>query len=54
MIKQDFYQMPDSSSNFSDFQSLVFEQKGDTVIVKYNLMTYSHGEIDYIKEPIRH
>lgn len=51
LIKQDFYQMPNSSSNFSDFRFLTFEQKGDTVTVNYNLMTYSHGEIDYIQGP---
>lgn len=53
LIQQDFYQTPNSSSNFSDFRSLTFEQKGDTVTVNYNLMTYSHGETGYIKGPDR-
>lgn len=51
LIEQDFYQTPNSSSNFSDFQALNFEQKGDTVTVNYSLMTYSHGETGYIKGP---
>ncbi|WP_294283574.1 hypothetical protein [uncultured Chryseobacterium sp.] len=39
LIEQNFYQAPSSSSNFSDFKYLNFEQKGDTVTVNYNLMT---------------
>ncbi|GEN76747.1 hypothetical protein CHA01nite_24870 [Chryseobacterium hagamense] len=53
LIKQDFYQAPNSSSDFSDFRSLAFRQKGDTVTVDYNLMTYSHGETGYIMGPDR-
>lgn len=51
LIAQNFYQAPNSSSNFSDFKYLSFEQKGDTVTVNYNLMTYSHGETTDIKGP---
>lgn len=51
LIAQDFYQAPNSSSNFSDFEYLTFEQNGDTVIVNYSLMIYSHGETTYIKGP---
>lgn len=51
LIAQDFFQPPNSASNFSDFQYLNFEQNADTVTVNYSLMTYSHGATTYIKGP---
>lgn len=51
LISQNFYQPPNSSSNFSDYQFLDFEQQGDTVTVKYNLLVYSHGKSTIMKGP---
>ncbi|WP_027378408.1 hypothetical protein [Chryseobacterium daeguense] len=48
---QDFYQTPNTASNFSNFQYLNFEQNGDTVTVNYDLMVYSRGQETHIKGP---
>lgn len=51
LISQDFYQAPNSSSNFSDFSYLTIQQNGDMVSVNYDLMIYSHGQTSHIKGP---
>lgn len=51
LIGQDFFQPPNSASNFSDYQYLTFEKNGDTITVNYDLLAYSHGETSHIKGP---
>lgn len=51
LITQEFYQSPNTASNFSDYEYLTFEQNGDTITVNYNLLIYNHGQSTSIKGP---
>ncbi|AZA54295.1 hypothetical protein [Chryseobacterium sp. G0201] len=51
LISQDFYQSPNTASNFSDYEYLTFEQNGDTITVNYDLLIYNHGQSTNIKGP---
>jgi hypothetical protein len=51
VLKQDCYLRPSSASSFSDYEFLRIIDKGDTVIVDYNLMNYNYGEIKWTKGP---
>jgi hypothetical protein len=51
LIEQDCYQRPSGASSFSDYEYLTIEQTGDTIVVKYNLMHWSRGDIVNIKGP---
>ncbi len=47
VLKQECYLRPSGASSFSDFEFLTITDKGDTVIVDYNLMYYNRGEIEW-------
>ena len=51
VLKQNCYLRPSGASTFSDFEYLTIVDKGDTVIVDYNLMSYNRGEIEWTKGP---
>lgn len=51
VLKQDCYLRPSGASTFSDYEFLTIIDKGDTVVVEYNLMVYNRGEIEWIKGP---
>ena len=49
IINGQFYISSSSSSNFSEYNYLSIVQKGDTIVVPFELMFYSHGDISTIK-----
>ena len=51
VLKQDCYLRPSGASTFSDFEFHTIFDKGDTVMVDYNLMYYNSGEIMWTKGP---
>ncbi len=51
VIKQNCYLRPSGASYFSDFEYLTITNKGDTVIVDYKLMQYSHGKTKWTEGP---
>jgi hypothetical protein len=51
MLEQDCYLQPASSSSFSNFLSLSFMVKGNTIQVNYRLAVYDHGNMKIIQGP---
>lgn len=51
VLKQDCYLRPSGASTFSDFEFLTIIDKGDKVVVDYNLMIYNRGKIEWTKGP---
>jgi hypothetical protein len=51
VLQQDCYLRPSGASTFSDYEFLTIIDKGDTVVVEYNLMVYNRGEIEWTKGP---
>lgn len=51
VLKQDCYLRPSGAATFSDFEFLTIVDKGDTVVVDYNLIFYDRGEIESTKGP---
>ena len=51
VIEQNCYLRPSGASTFSDFEFLTIIDKGDTVVVEYNLMIYNRGKIEWTKGP---
>jgi hypothetical protein len=51
VIGQDCYQPPSTSMSFSNFQSLSFTVKKDTVQVNYQLVILEHGNVKKISGP---
>ena len=51
VLKQNCYLRPSGASTFSDFEFLTIIDKGDIVIVEYNLMFYNREKIEWTKGP---
>lgn len=44
LIAQNCFQSPNGSSNFSNYRSLVFEVKNNTININFSILNYDHGK----------
>jgi hypothetical protein len=51
VLSQDCYLSPGSASTFSNFASLSFIVRGDSVLVNYKLNVFEHGQVKVINGP---
>ena len=51
VLAQDCYLRRSGATSFSDYEFLTLIDKGDTIIVEYNLMSYHRGEHKWTKGP---